>query len=114
MNSDPVDIAELLDSDALYHLATAAEWEAYRSTGVIDPPSLTTEGFVHCSWGRQVAATVGRHFAGVTDLRALRLDPEALGETALVEEDSYGSGQAFPHAYGAVPVSAVLQSVSIA
>ncbi len=96
-----------LDPDALYHLATAEEWARYQGCGTIEPPSLALEGFVHCSWGRQVAGTVGRHFAGTPDLLALRLDPAALGATELVEEDSYGSGQAYPHAYGPVPVDAV-------
>lgn len=91
---------DLLDPDALYHLATAQEWDAYQATGSIEPSSLASEGFVHCSWGRQVLRTVARHFVGVTDLLALRLDPGTLGSAALVEEDSYGSGQAFPMSTG--------------
>lgn len=103
-----------LEPGALYHLATEAEWERYLADGWIAPPSLADEGFVHCSWGRQVPGTVARHFEGVTGLLALRLDPAALGDVALVEEDSYGSGQSFPHAYGAVPTSAVVAVAGIA
>lgn len=103
---DPAD----LDPDALFHLATVAEWAESQRRGAVEPPSLATEGFVHCSWGRQVAGTVAKHFAGVDDLLALRLDPARLGEVPLVEEDSYGSGQAFPHLYGALPVGAVLEA----
>jgi glutathione S-transferase len=100
-----------LDPRALYHLALPEEWERYQADGAVVPPSLEAEGFVHCSWGRQVAGTVEKHFAGVESLLALHLDPAALGEVALVEEDSYGSGQAFPHAYGPIPVGAVLAAV---
>lgn len=114
MSPDRITTAELLAPDGLYHLATVEEWASYRSAGVIDPPSLASEGFVHCSWGRQVSGTVARHFAGVTDLLALRLDPDALGTVELVEEDSYGSGQTFPHAYGAIPATAVLGLNSVA
>lgn len=102
-----------LQADALYHLATAAQWDAYRAAGSIEPTSLSSEGFVHCSWGRQVAGTVAKHFAGVTDLLVLQLDPGRLGEAALVEEDSYGSGQAFPHVYGPIPTAAVERIVSV-
>lgn len=102
-----------LDPDGLYHLATPAEWERYQAAGAIDPASLVAEGFVHCSWGRQVGGTVAKHFDGVDALLALRLDPGALGEAALVEEDSYGSGQAFPHAYGPIPAAAVLGTTSV-
>ncbi len=96
-----------LDPDTLYHLATGADWDRYQADGAIEPPSLAAEGFVHCSWGRQVPGTVEKHFAEETDLLALALDPAALGNVRLVEEDSYGSGQAFPHAYGPIPVAAV-------
>ncbi|MFN8018501.1 MAG: DUF952 domain-containing protein [Acidimicrobiales bacterium] len=102
-----------LEPGALYHLATEAEWERYLEAGAIAPTSLTDEGFVHCSWGRQVAGTVARHFDGVTGLVALRLDPGALGDVALIEEDSLGSGQAFPHAYGAIPTAAVVGTTSV-
>ncbi len=102
-----------LDPQGLYHLASAGEWAGYRKRGRIDPPSLDTEGFVHCSWGNQVTGTVEKHFGGVTDLLALRLDPHSLGGPDLVEEDSYGSGQTFPHVYGAIPAAAVLGSVSV-
>lgn len=100
-------------AEGLYHLATAEEWARYQEQGSIDPPSLVAEGFVHCSWGRQVAGTVAEHFAGTARLLALRLDPSALGGAELVEEDSYGSGQAFPHAYGAITAAAVRGSTSV-
>lgn len=103
-----------LDPDALYHLALEADWERYQAQGSIDPSSLVDEGFVHCSWGRQVPGTVDKHFAAVAGLLALRLDPQALGDVALVEEDSYGSGQAFPHVYGAIPAAAVVATVAVA
>lgn len=48
-----------------------------------------------------------RHFSGVDELLALRLDPDRLGDVHMVEEDTAGSGQAFPHVYGAIPVAAV-------
>ena len=105
--------ADDLEPKALFHLATAAEWAIYESDGVIWPASLRTEGFVHCSWGRQVAGTVDRHFARVDGLLALRLDPSALGDVHLVEEDTVGSGRAFPHLYGPVPVAAVTEVVPL-
>ena len=102
-----------LDPGALYHLSTVGDWSTSQRNGVIAPESLEAEGFVHCSWGRQVAGTVAKHFAGATDLLALELDPAALGDLALVEEDLYGAGQTFPHVYGPVPVSAVVASIPV-
>ncbi|HEY4375598.1 MAG TPA: DUF952 domain-containing protein [Acidimicrobiales bacterium] len=91
----------------LYHLASDAEWEAAQAAGEIRPESLATEGFVHCSWDHQVAATAGRHFPGQADLLLLRLDPDALG-APVIEEDSYGSGTAYPHVYASIPASAIV------
>jgi uncharacterized protein (DUF952 family) len=102
-----------LEPDRLYHLASSAEWAAYQAEGAVAPASLAAEGFVHCSWGRQVAGTLERHFAGATDLLALELHAGSFGSTALVEEDSYGSGQAFPHAYGPIPADAVVAVVPL-
>lgn len=102
-----------LEPDSLYHLATTTEWAAYQKWGSVRPMSFEREGFVHCSWGRQVTGTVAKHFGGVTDLLALRLDPTALDPGALIEEDSYGSGQAFPHLYAPIPIAAVLEAVAL-
>ncbi len=102
-----------LHPDRLYHLASIDEWAAYQAAGAAAPASLETEGFVHCSWGRQVAGTLERHFAGVEGLLALEVDPGVLGAVELVEEDSYGSGQAFPHAYGPIPAAAVVAVVTV-
>ncbi|MEO6628694.1 MAG: DUF952 domain-containing protein [Aquihabitans sp.] len=99
--------------DGLYHLATNAEWDAYQQAGAILPPSMATEGFVHCSWGRQVAGTVAKHFAGIAGLLALAIDPDLLGDVRLLEEDSYGSGQTFPHVYGSIPLVAVADIVQV-
>jgi uncharacterized protein (DUF952 family) len=105
---------EDLRPDGLYHLASSTEWADHQARGAIDPPSLGTEGFVHCSYGHQVAGTLAKHFAGTTDLLALELDAAALGDVRLVDEDSYGSGQAFPHAYGPIPATAVVGTTRLA
>lgn len=110
MSTDGVGF-DALEPGGLYHLARSEEWDAYRAAGSIEPPSLATEGFVHCSWGRQVPGTVAKHFAGAGELLALRLDPGALGPVELVEEDTAGTGQAFPHVYGPIRTDAVVGAV---
>lgn len=98
---------EALDEQAMYHLATSAQWSDYRAGGAIVPSTLDVEGFVHCSWGRQVAGTVAKHFPGATDLLALEIDAQRLDGVVVVEEDLYRSGQPFPHVYGPIPADAV-------
>ena len=84
----------------ILHLAIESEWQAAvdadepydRSTiGV----SLAEEGYIHCSFPEQVAATAERYYAGRDDVIVLVVDPDRLGAPVVVEDLS-GSGQSFP------------------
>jgi uncharacterized protein (DUF952 family) len=110
----PVSDGPPLRPDALYHLISEADWVVAQRSGLVSPPSLETEGFVHCSWGHQVAGTVARHFGNGSGLTVLEVDPAGLGKVALVEEDTAAVGQPFPHIYGAIPVEAVVSVSSLA
>ena len=90
----------------ILHIATPSEWEAATRTGQIAPPSLATEGFVHCSTREQLAGTLERHFAGAGALVLLVLDEAAIAADLRWEESL--PGQPFPHVYAAIPVAAVL------
>ncbi len=99
----------------LLHLTTAAEWGAALTSGVVAPPSLRPPpeggvGFVHLSTPDQVALPATRIFAGSRDLLLLVLDPARLGVEVRFEPGVPGDPDAmrFPHAYGPVPVTAVL------
>jgi uncharacterized protein (DUF952 family) len=90
----------------LLHIATPSEWEAATQTGEIAPPSLATEGFVHCSTRQQLAGTLARHFTGAGPLVLLTLDAAAVAGDLRWEEGQ--PGQAFPHVYAPIPVEAVI------
>jgi uncharacterized protein (DUF952 family) len=94
------------DAD-VFHLATVPQWEAALASGVVAPPSLEAEGFVHCSTDAQLAATIERHFGGVDELALLRLDLTALGDDLVWEEGR--PGMVFPHVYRALKVDEVLE-----
>lgn len=91
--------------DDILHITTPGEWAAAQATGSIRPPSLDTEGFVHCSTRAQLDATLARHFRGAGLLLALRLDADAIGADLRWEESH--PGERFPHVYAPIPVSAV-------
>jgi len=88
----------------VFHLVPPEEWPA---AGWYRPASLVSEGFVHLSFADQLLDSANRHFADAGAIVAVELDPVAIGAEIRIE-DSYGSGRAFPHAYGALPVSAAL------
>jgi uncharacterized protein (DUF952 family) len=89
-----------LQPDDLVHLATPEEWEAAQAIGVVAPPSLASEGFVHCSAGAQVPATIERHYPDRHELVLLRLDPDAVADALRWEES--GAGERHPHVYRAL------------
>lgn len=91
----------------ILHIATPSEWAAAQQTGRIAPPSLATEGFVHCSTRAQLAATLRRHFAGAGPLVLLALDPAAIAADLRWEESL--PGERFPHVYAAIPIAAVVR-----
>ena len=90
----------------LFHIVADEAWRQAQADGELRPASLAEEGFVHCSFQAQLAGTLQRHFPGPDGLLVLSVDP-ALLDAPIHVEDSYGSGQAFPHVYGPIPAAAV-------
>jgi len=94
----------------LLHLVSAAGWRAAQSAGMIPPGPA---GFVHMSTPQQVALPAERLFHGRDDMVLLVLDPDRIGVEVRFEpgNSSDPGGMLFPHAYGAVPTSAVVAVV---
>lgn len=91
----------------LCHLVAADAWSLAATGDRYAPDSLATEGFVHLSAPHQLADVAAARFAGRDDLLLLVVDPDRL-DVPLVWEDTAGEGQDFPHAYGALPLVAVV------
>ncbi len=96
----------------IYHISNENQWAADQAAGSIAPASLTDEGFVHCSFADQIPGTVAKHYPGETTLLVLEIDPELL-DGELVVEDSYNSGNEFPHVYAAIETSAVRRTIEL-
>ncbi|MEH1017520.1 DUF952 domain-containing protein [Micromonospora sp. CPCC 206060] len=91
----------------IYKLLAATEWDQARAQGRYAGSAVDHhDGFIHFSAADQLAETARRHFAGVTGLTLLTVDPTRLG-AGLRWEASRG-GALFPHLYGPLPVDAVV------
>jgi uncharacterized protein (DUF952 family) len=103
----------------LLHIAERRHWESARDSGVSYTMStlgrtLDEEGFVHCSSDMdQVDGVLGRFYAAVprSDLVLLVIDVARLD--APVRQEPAGD-EVFPHVYGPIPVSAVIEVRSLA
>ncbi len=92
----------------IVHLALASDWEAAIATGSYgrSTQDLTLDevGFIHCSTPEQVPGVVARFYSHITEpLCILEMDAEAVraSGTEVVFEGG-GSGELFPHIYGAI------------
>ncbi len=93
------------------HICSPEAWEAAQAAGEYRPPSLDSEGFIHCSRPGQLPWVVTRYYPESTDLLLLWIDPEAL-EAELRWEGVEG-GERFPHIYGRLNLGAVVAVESL-
>jgi uncharacterized protein (DUF952 family) len=84
----------------IFHITTPSAWAAARAAGMYRAESLDSEGFIHFSFGGQLADTAARHYAGVPGLVVLSVDDSGLD---IVVENG------FPHLYAPLPISAVVE-----
>lgn len=90
----------------IYHITTAADWEAGQTQGRYTVESLSSEGFIHCSKLEQVVATANRHYPGRRGLLLLAIATErVLAE--IREENLSGGSELYPHIYGPINLDAV-------
>ena len=94
-------------TQTIYKILPRALWQEAKAAGKLDgAPVDLADGYIHFSTSVQVRETAARHFAGVSDLVLVAVDPAPLGD-ALKYEKSRG-GALFPHLYASLPTDAVL------
>ena len=64
------------------------------------------DGYIHFSAAEQVANTAARHFAGISGLKLVAVDADALG--AVLKWEPSRGGALFPHLYGELAVDSTL------
>jgi len=90
----------------IYHILPRSDWAKAQASGIYEPESLTTEGFIHCSLSDQVIRVANAYYAGQKDLLLLRIDMGKLVHEVRYE-DLLDEGECFPHIYGGLNLSAV-------
>jgi uncharacterized protein (DUF952 family) len=95
-----------MSPERLFHNTTAAEVDAARAGGEYRPAAFVREGFIHCSYRRQVLATANRIFRGRDGLVLLEIDSLRLTRE-VVDENLEGGGELYPHIYEPLPMDAV-------
>lgn len=92
----------------IYHLTTPDAWASAQSAGEYEAPSLTDEGFIHCSADEaQTLRVAERLYPGATGLQTLEVDLARL--KAEVKHEPSRSGEIYPHIYGKINLDAVVR-----
>ena len=100
----------------IYHIASRTAWQAAKRRGSYRPPSLTSEGFIHCSRRDQILSVANDFYRGETDLLLLCIDEgklaadlrwEAPAHPQPVSAAATSREETFPHLYGPLNLEAV-------
>ena len=92
----------------IFHITSAATWDAARASGGYTADSLATEGFIHCSEADQYCWVANQRFRGRQDLVLLHIDETRL-QAPVQRENLEGGERLFPHVYGTLNLDAVVQ-----
>ncbi len=98
----------------IYHLVTQSDWETAALSGSYQPTSLTTDGFIHASTDSQLLPVANLFYKGARQLFVLKLDPAKMKTPVKFEDPvppapGFPPNEKFPHIYGAILVSEVLE-----
>ncbi len=97
----------------LYHIAAAADWARARRAGQYTMSTrgrtLAEEGFIHASTAAQVALVANSFYRGERDLLLLVVDTDQV-DSEIRYEHVPGQALPYPHIYGPLNLSAVVQT----
>jgi uncharacterized protein (DUF952 family) len=93
----------------IYHITSELEWQQALPKGEYTPANYAADGFIHCSKKEQVVAVANRVYPNQNGLILLQIDTKKLAVT-VKEENLEGGKELFPHIYGALPTTAVVDS----
>jgi uncharacterized protein (DUF952 family) len=99
----------------IYHIATTADWDRACRDGEYTTSTrgrtLAEEGFIHASTASQVALVANAFYQGEPDLLLLVIDTALVGPEIRYEHVP-GQASPYPHIYGPLNASAVVEARS--
>ncbi|MDQ3392724.1 MAG: DUF952 domain-containing protein [Bacteroidota bacterium] len=103
-------VQDELNFPSIYHIISTEEWEFQKNSGKpYSPPSLSSEGFIHCSQKEQLAHTVERFFKDKKGILILTINPLKVKAEIKFEPAKDAPGL-FPHIYGPLNLDAVAKA----
>jgi uncharacterized protein (DUF952 family) len=104
----------------IFHITSHTAWTEAQAHGEYTAPSLSVEGFVHCSTRSQILPVAENFYKGQKGLIVLVIDPALLSSALRWElpferilPPGIAEGETFPHIYGPINLNAVMQVVEL-
>lgn len=97
----------------ILHITSKQEWLDAQARGEYVAPSLTSEGFIHCSTDKQILNVANAFYRGRTDLVVLSLDETRIRSKVKWEApagppaENISEADLFPHVYGPINLDAI-------
>lgn len=100
----------------IFHITSHKAWTEAQAQGEYTAPSLSIEGFIHCSTISQVLPVAENFYKGQKGLVLLVIDPALLSSMLRWElpferilPPGIAEGETFPHIYGPLNLDAVVK-----
>jgi uncharacterized protein (DUF952 family) len=90
----------------IYHIVLPEIWEKFKNEKFYEAESLQTEGFIHCSFAKQIETVLNRYYKNAERVLLLEIETEKL-TSELINEPSTG-GEVYPHIYGNINAEAIV------
>ncbi len=91
----------------IYHIVLPEVWQTFKDKELYEAESLTTEGFIHCSFTEQLEGVLERYYRGVERVLIMEIEPEKL-TSKLINEPSTND-EVYPHIYGKINMDAIVE-----
>lgn len=98
------------ESTRIFHIAHDDDLSGKSADRDYVCQSLNSEGFIHGCHQSQLAGVVSRYYRDVDAVHLMIIDADRL-EAALVLENTVGGDELFPHIYGPINASAIIDIV---
>lgn len=89
----------------IYHVVTPDYWQQFSEKEAYTAPTFEEEGFIHCCTKAQIKYVLTTYFTGAKEILLLKIDTTLLNAEFKTEP---ANGQHFPHIYGAINKSAII------
>ena len=105
----------------IYHICRPEAWQEAQQRSQYTAPSLTSEGFIHCSARHQLLSVIRAFYAEADRLLLLCIDEKRLNAELRWEAPAHPqaadilpeSASPFPHIYGPLNLEAVVKILDL-